>query len=74
MAGTLCLADVQLTAFQAYKKLIKLKIEFVTINCQEYCQHFQPGLLWVQPLADQAAGDSGVGGWGCVSLHRTHFG
>lgn len=42
MAGTLCLADVQLTAFQAYKKLIKLKIEFVTINCQEYCQHFQP--------------------------------
>lgn len=42
MAGTLCLANVQLTAFQAYKKLIRLKIEFVTINSQEYCQHFQP--------------------------------
>lgn len=42
MAGTLCLADVQLTAFQAYKKLIRLKIESVTINCQAHCQHFQP--------------------------------
>lgn len=42
MAGTLCLADVQLTDFQAYKKLIRLKIEFVTINWQKYCQHFQP--------------------------------
>lgn len=32
MAGTLCLADAQLTAFQAHKKLIRLKIEFMVTN------------------------------------------
>lgn len=71
MAGTLCLADVQLTAFQAYKKLIRLKIEFVAVNCQEYCQHFQPrsapcttnnhGRMG-QPLAGPVLGRKGNGG------------
>lgn len=63
MAGTLCLADVQLTAFQAYKKLIRLKIEFVTINCQEHRQHFQPRTA----SRTTAAGGAGLGQVGVSS-------
>lgn len=69
MAGTLCLADVQLTAFQAYKKLIRLKIEFVTINCQEHCQHSQP-----RSALCTTTGRSDCWGERVVSPHRTHFG
>lgn len=67
MAGTLCLADVQLTAFQAYKKLIRLKIEFVTINCQEHCQHFQPRSASCTTTSRSACrGEQGWGGRGCA--------